>query len=88
MKKEIADLGIRQTLKLLRANPDKAFPKLMRIMDVAAHGEFPAQRAAFRRAIEDKDCNWHHMLMRVLTEVDPGILETLIENFLLKSGKV
>ncbi len=86
MKKELTDLGIRQTLKLLRANPEKALPKLMSIVDIVSRGEMPVQRAAFRRAIEDKDANTHRMLMRVLNEVDPDILDTLIANFVLNAN--
>ncbi|MBR0405873.1 MAG: radical SAM protein [Eggerthellaceae bacterium] len=86
MKKELADLGIRQALKLLRANPEKALPKLMSIADIVSRGEMPAQRAAFHSAIEDKDSNKHRMLMRVLNEVDPDIMDTLIVNFAMNAS--
>ena len=86
MKKELTDLGIRQVLKLLRANPEKALPKLMSIADIVSHGEMPAQRAAFHRAIEDEGSNTHRMLMRVLKEVDPDIMDTLIVNFAMNAS--
>lgn len=86
MKKEIEELGVKGVLKLLRKNPDKALPKLMDITDVVSRGEMPVQRAAMRRAIEDGESNWHRLLMRMLGEVDPGILDALIVNFVLNAN--
>ncbi|MBQ9022191.1 MAG: radical SAM protein [Eggerthellaceae bacterium] len=86
MKKEIEKLGVKGTLKLMRNSPEKALPRLMDIMDAVSQGEMPAQRAALRRAIEDEECNWHRMLMRVLTEIDPSILDALIVNFALNAS--
>jgi len=86
MKKEIEELGIKGALRLLRKNPEKALPKLMDIADAVSHGEMPAQRAAVRRAIEDEESNWHRMIMRMLTEVDPSVLETFIVNFALNAS--
>ncbi len=86
MKKEIEELGIKGALKLLRKNPEKALPKLMDIVDAVSHDEMPVQRAAIRRAIQDKESNWHRMLVRMLTEVEPNILDTLIVNFLLNAN--
>ena len=88
MKKEIADFGLKSALKVLRANPEKALPKLMAVADAAARGRFPRQRAAFRRAIEDEEANTHHMLMRALTEVDPHVLEKVLSNFVLNANMV
>ncbi|MBQ9002957.1 MAG: radical SAM protein, partial [Eggerthellaceae bacterium] len=86
MKKEIEELGVKGALGLLRKNPDKALPKLMDITDAVSRGEMPVQRAAMRRAIEDGESNWHRLLMRMLGEVDPGILDTLIVNFALNAN--
>ena len=86
MKKEMADFGLKSALKVLRANPEKALPKLMAVADAASFGKFPRQRAAFRRAVEDKDANTHRMLMRVLTEVDAGVLEKVLVNFVLNAN--
>ena len=88
MKKEIEELGVKGALRLLRKNPDKALPRLMDITDAVSRGEMPVQRDAIRRAIEDEESNWHRMLMRMLTEIDPGILDTLIVNFGLNANMV
>lgn len=88
MKKELAGFGIRSTLKVMHSNPQKTLPKIMSAMDALARGEFPAQRAAFRRAIEDEDANTHRMLMRVINEVDPDVLDTLVENFVVNANMV
>ena len=86
MKKEIEGFGVKGVLGLLRKNPEKALPRLMDIADAVSRGEMPVQRAAMRRAIEDEESNWHRMLMRMLVEVDPGILDTLIVNFALNAN--
>lgn len=86
MKKEIEEFGVKGVLGILRKNPEKALPRLMDIADAVSRGEMPVQRAAMRRAIEDEESNWHRMLMRMLVEVDPGILDTLIVNFALNAN--
>ena len=86
MKKEIEEFGVKGALGLLRKNPEKALPKLMDIADAVSRGEMPVQRAAMRRAIEDGESNWHRMLMRMLVEVDPAILDTLIVDFALNAN--
>lgn len=86
MKKEIAELGIKSTLRILRANPEKGLPKLMSLVDVAAHGEFETQRRIFRNALENKDTNTYRMIMRVLEEIDGNVLDTFISNFVLNAN--
>ena len=86
MKKEIEGLGVKGALKLMRKSPEKALPRLLDFVDVASRGEMPTQRAALRRAIEDEESNWHRMLMRVLAEVDPDILDALVVNFALNAN--
>ena len=86
MKKEIKGLGVKGALKLMRKSPEKALPRLLDFVDVASRGEMPTQRAALRRAIEDEESNWHRMLMRVLAEVDPDILDALVVNFALNAN--
>lgn len=86
MKKQIIDKGISLTLSQIRNNPEKTLPRIMSFMDLISHGNFTVQRDAFRNAIVNEDASTHKMLMRVIQEVDPEVLDTVITNFLINAN--
>ena len=53
---------------------------------VTKPGEFVAQRKYFHIAIDEKDNNWHHLLMNTLQTVDADILKKLMVNFFLNAS--
>ena len=57
MKEQIADFGIRSTLKILHSNPEKALPRLVNVADTFAHSTFPAQMDAIKEAVGNPDSN-------------------------------
>lgn len=82
MKELFVEAGIRQALKMLRSNPDKAVPRLLTAMDVLSRGEMPSQRKTIRATMENKDSNVYQLVMRALQDLDPEVFESLALNFI------
>ena len=70
-------------------NPEENAPKLMAWVDKFA-GEgpdsFPAQRAAIRNVINDKDNNMHQLVMDIMKNTDPDVLKATFMNFFLNAN--
>ena len=86
MANKVADFGIRTGIKLLRTNPDKALPMLLKGFDAISHGEMPSQRKVFHDVIDDPNSNGYHMIKKALEDFDPGVIETFVSNFLLNAS--
>ena len=83
VKKQLADFGIRQGLRVLRKDPDKAIPLLLDGMDKLSRGTMPSQRRTIRTMLEDRESNVYRLLMRGLGEIDPDVFERVAANFIL-----
>ena len=70
-------------------NPEENAPKLMAWVDKFA-GEgpdsFPAQRAAIRNVINDKNNNMHQLVMDIMKNTDPDVLKATFMNFFLNAN--
>ena len=86
VKEQIADFGIRSTMKILHSNPEKALPRLVNIADTFAHSTFPSQMDMIKEAIGNTDSNIYKMLVRVLKERDADEVDNLVTNFLMNAG--
>ena len=70
-------------------NPEENAPKLMAWVDkLAGEGpdSFPAQRAAIRNVINDKDNNMHQLVMDIMKDTDPDVLKATFMNFFLNAN--
>lgn len=70
-------------------NPEENAPKLMAWVDKFAGdgpNSFPAQRAAVRKVINDKDNNMHHLVMDIMKDTDPEVLKATFMNFFLNAN--
>jgi MoaA/NifB/PqqE/SkfB family radical SAM enzyme len=80
-------LGIESVVGYISKDPENNLPKLMKWIDkVTKPGEFVPQRKYFHKAIDEKDNNWHHLLMNTLNTVEPDILKKLMVNFFLNAS--
>ncbi len=86
VKDQITEFGIKQALKILRSNPDKAIPRLLDAADFISRGEMPSQRRIIREYMENKDSNVYQMLMRFLNDLDPKYFEKIALNFAINAG--
>ena len=70
-------------------NPEENAPKLMAWVDkLAGEGpdSFPAQRAAIRNVINDKNNNMHQLVMDIMKDTDPDVLKATFMNFFLNAN--
>lgn len=77
--------AIHTALEYLEKNPEENIPKAMKLMDQALpDGWYEGQRAAFRKAIEEKG-NWYQLIMKVY-QLDVGVRKTFFQNFIVNSA--
>ena len=81
--------SLSRAMSYLEGNPEENIPKLMDLVDKASpDGWIEGQRAAFRKAIKEKN-NWYDLILRVY-KINPGlrkkIMNNLIFNATLKGG--
>ena len=58
----------------------------MNLVDkVAPEGWYVPQRNAFRKVIEDKNNNWHDLILRVW-DLDPGVRNSFFKNFIVNAS--
>lgn len=83
----IQKLGVNQVINYIEKDPEENLPKLLRWVDkVTKPGTFVAQRKMFHYAFDNKDNNWHHLLMNVMNTVDPEILKKMLITFFLNAS--
>ena len=91
MMNSVKRAGFRALYGYLDKDPDASIPKLMDWVDrFAGDGpnSFPAQRAAFRRVIENPDNNWYRLIRSLWTDIDGGVRKTFFENFMLNGNLI
>ena len=77
--------AVHTALEYLEKNPEENIPKAMRLMDqVLPDGWYEGQRAAFRKAIEEKG-NWYQLIMKAY-QLDAGVRKTFFQNFIDNSA--
>ncbi len=87
----VTKLGLKTALGYIEKDPEKNLPKLMEWVDkLAGNGpdSFPAQRAAFRRVVNDPENNMYQLIMNIIRDVDNDVLKTTFENFFLNANLV
>lgn len=84
-RKSIQSFAVNKALKYTEGNPEENIPKLMGYVDrISPEGWLETQRAAFRKAIDEKN-NWYQLMLRVY-ELDLGVRKAFLNNFLINSG--
>ena len=84
-------VALRTAFDYIGKNPEENLPKLMDWVDrFAGDGEnsFPAQRAAFRRVVEDPSNNMYQLMMRIFRDTDNDVLKATFENFFVNANLV
>ncbi|HAH61372.1 MAG TPA: radical SAM protein, partial [Treponema sp.] len=83
----IQKLGVDQVISNIEKDPEENLPKLLRWVDkVTKPGTFVPQRKMFHYAIDNRDNNWHHLLMNVMNTIDPEILKKVLITFFLNAS--
>ncbi len=81
-------LGIEQIMKYLYKDPEKNLPKLMDWADRFSKGDFPGQRKAIRRAIEDPNDNYYPFIRHLINDVDQEVLTAVAVNFFINANLI
>ena len=78
-------------LAYLQKDPEKHLPQLMEAVDrFAGEGpdSFPTQRAVFRGIVNDPSSNWYQLILRVIRDTDPAVLNKIFYNFFLNANLI
>lgn len=80
-----------RAIDYLEKDPEKNLPKLMEAVDKFA-GEgpnsFPQQRNAIRNIINDPSSNMYQLMMRLIHETDPEVLNRIFYNFFFNANLI
>lgn len=84
----VKKFGIEQALKYLYKDPEKNLRSLIDWADRFSGDQFPGQRAAIRKAIEDPDDPYYPFVRHMLEDVDPEVLKTVAVNFFINANMI
>ncbi len=84
----IKKFGLERAFRYLYTDPEKNLPKLMDWADKFAGENFPAQRAAVRRAVEDPEYPYYHFLRHMINDIDPEVLKTVAVNLFVNASMI
>ena len=77
--------AVTTTLNYLEQNPEQNIPKAMGLMDkVLPDGWYESQRAAFRKAIDEKG-NWYQLLLKAY-QLDESVRKAFFQNFIINAS--
>ncbi len=80
--------GLEQAFKYLYKDPEKNMVKIMDWADKFAGDEFVTQRKVFREAITDSNHPYYGYIRRVLSDVDPHVMQTVAVNFFINASLI
>ena len=81
-------LGLNQIFKYIYKDPETNLKKAIDWADRFSKGTFPSQRKVIRQIIEDESHPYHKYILKVLNEVDPSVVETMITNFFINANLI
>ncbi len=81
--------AVRRALSYLDADPEKNMRKLLDWADKFDRKDtLKVQREAVRRAVLDKDSNWHKLAISLWTDIDPGVRNRIFENLIVNGSLI
>lgn len=70
-------------------DPDVQLPKMLKAVDALVPKDYLVeQRALFHEVIDNPDNNWMVLLKSLWADIDPGVLQKVLENFLVNASLV
>lgn len=86
IRENLEEFGLKRLFAYLDSDPDKNIPKALAWFDkMDRDGTVAGQRAAFHQVVDDPDNNWYRLIREVLTDLDPGVRNALVENFIINA---
>lgn len=83
--KTLQKFGLSQMYNLALKDPDKYLPKIMDWADKFSGDDFIRQRKDVRAALTDPSNPYYHFIRRMLNEIDPDVMKTLLTNFFINA---
>ena len=80
--------GLTKAFDMLYKDPAANLVKIMDWADKYANGQFPAQRAAVRAAIEDPNNAYYPYVRHIIRDVDPEVMKTTAVNFFINANLI
>lgn len=90
IKEFAAQASISTALSYINGNPEKNLPRLMSFINTVMKNDtsFPGPRAAITRVVNDSDNNMNHLLCNIIHDIDPSIVKTAFNNFVVNANLV
>ncbi len=86
VKERLEVLGASLALDLVKTDPEKNLPKLMRIIDkLDRHDELLGARKAVWEVLNDPSGNWYQFIMSIWRDIDPDVRAAFFENFIVNA---
>ena len=89
LKDTAKTVAVKKALAYLDKDPETNLPKLMEWFDrFDAKGTLSRQRDAVRSVIGDRNNNWYKLIMSLWQDIDPGVRNRLLENFIINGSLI
>lgn len=93
IKQSVQSFGLRRLFDYINSNPEKNIPLLLKYLRKLDKNEsLKKQIESIHQSFQDKNGNWHQLIMKLFTEIDPKVRRTIFENFVInatvKGGKI
>ena len=87
LKDTAKTVAVKTALSYLDKDPETNLPKLMEWFDkFDRKGTLRKEREAIRSVIRDKDKNWYKLILSLWKDIDPGVRNRLLENFIINGS--
>lgn len=87
LKEKAQVFAIKKALEYMDKDPAVNIPKLVDWMDTFdVKGTLKEEINAVRTVVNDKDSNWYKLIMSLWQDIDPGVRNTLFENFIINAS--
>ena len=87
-KNTLQKFGIEQAMNYLYKDPEKNLRTIIDWADWFAKGEFEPQRKIIRQSIEDPSQPYYSFIRRLVNDVDPKVMKTVVANVFINANLI
>ena len=89
LKEKAQVFAIKRALEYMDKDPETNIPKLVDWMNTFdVKGTLKDEINAVRTVVGDKNSNWYKLIMSLWQDINPGVRNTLFENFVINSSLI
>lgn len=87
LKEKAQIFAIKKALEYMDKDPVVNIPKLVNWIDTFdVRNTLQKEIEVIRQVVDNPDSNWYKLIMSLWTDIDPGVRNTLFENFVINSS--